>query len=288
MKRWLIVGLACGMTAAVQADPKPISYRSVVCGGVRYHAVIADMRTNRVLVETAASSGFRSASGLIRSSKATAAITGTFFNPASAQPVADVIVDGRQVAEGNRGSVLGVTWFGDVRVFDTSYSHEINWFPYRYALRGTVRIMRDGIVAPNPKAQKFRDPRIWGRARRTAAGVTKGGNLVFLATSSSVYLRDIGAAMKKLGVVDAVALDGGGSTCLSYRGKRIISANRSLTNMLVLKELTPDEGEWAQYPIRRRHAGPATFLITCPTKWWPTATNPDPGGIASASLTRKR
>ncbi|MBL8047122.1 MAG: phosphodiester glycosidase family protein [Chthonomonas sp.] len=269
---------------------KPIAYRSVLSNGVRYHAVVADMRSNRVAVETAASSRFRTASSLVRDNKATAAITGTFFNPASALPVADVLVDGKLVAEGNRGSVLGVTWFGDVRVFDIPYRQTFNWFPYRYALRGTVRIMSGGVVAPNPKAQKFRDSRVWSKAKRTAAGVTKDGNLVFIATNSNVYLRDIGNAMKKLGVVDAVALDGGSSTHLSYRGKSVISAGRSLTNMLILKELSADAGDWAQYPIRRRHAGPATFLVTCPTKYWPlpTATTAKPTSERQASLGNRK
>lgn len=270
-----LAGVALGTLSLAN---KPIAYKSVVSNGVRYHAVVADMRSNRVSVETAASSRFRTASSLVRQNQATAAITGTFFNPADAIPVADVLVNGQLVAEGNRGSVLGVTWFGDVKVFDIPYRKEFNWFPYRYALRGTVRIMSKGVVAPNPKAQKFRDARVWSKARRTAAGVTKGGNLVFIATNSSVYLRDIANAMKKLGVVDAVALDGGSSTHLSYRGKSVISAGRSLTNMLILKELTADEGDWAQYPIRRRHTGPATFIVTCPTKYWPlpAVTTPRP------------
>lgn len=269
MTRSIITVGVASLALTVFASTKPISYRTVKSNGARYHAVIADMRSNRVRVETAASTKFRSASSIVRQHKATAAITGTFFNTSSAIPVADILVDGKLVGEGNRGSVLGVTWFGDVRVFDIPYRQTFNWFPYRYALRGTVRIMSNGVVAPNPKAQKFRDSRVWSRARRTAAGVTKGGNLVFIATNNSVYLRDIANAMKKLGVVDAVALDGGSSTALSYRGSNVISAGRSLTNMLILKELTAEEADWAQFPIRRRHAGPATFLVTCPSKYWP-------------------
>jgi hypothetical protein len=272
VKHWLpITALFLGGSAYAQV--KPVEYKSIRSGNVSYHAVIAHVRTGRVAVEAVGSTKFKSASTIIRSKKPVAALTGTFFNTRSAFPVGDILVNGSLVGEGNRGSVLAVDWFGDVKVFDIKHNTEFNWFRYQYALRGTVRIISGGKVAPNPRAQKFKDPRIMGRASRTAAGITKNGDVVFMATKSNVYLRDIGNAMRKLGVVDAVSLDGGSSTCLYYRGSYKAAPGRSLTNMLLIYELSPEEGEWAQYPIRRRHTGPASYVVTCPTKYWPVSAS---------------
>ncbi|MCE9557917.1 MAG: phosphodiester glycosidase family protein [Armatimonadetes bacterium] len=253
-------------------DPqKPIEYRTVKSGGATYHAVIAHMRTQRVAVSTVASKSLQSARSMVNNAGATVAVTGTFFSTSSGIPVADVIVNGKRVAEGRRGSILGVTWSGDVKVFDADFNQDLNWFDYRYALRGTVRIVTQGKVSADPKGQKFTDRRLWSSTARTAAGVTRSGDMVIMATKSGVYLSDIARAMLRLGVSDAVALDGGSSTCLYYRNKFVCAPQRNLSTMVVLKELTPDEGEWAMAPLRRRHTGTANYLITCPSKW---PTNP--------------
>jgi hypothetical protein len=45
--------------------------------------------------------------------------------------------------------------------------------------------------------------------------------------------------MKKLGVVNGVALDGGGSTALYYRGSLVIPPNRRLSTLFALHERSP-------------------------------------------------
>ena len=91
-------------------------------------------------------------------------------------------------------------------------------------------------MRPNPKAQRFRDRRIWGRASRTGVGLTKKGKLVLMATSQSVTLSEFGKAMVSQGVREALSMDGGTSTCFYYRGSMLIRPGRNLSNMLVLSE----------------------------------------------------
>jgi len=228
-------------------EAKRISYETFKFGRAYFHVVTADMRYADVTAATVHSKRLTRVSELLSPTKPAVAITGTFFAPGCQRPVADVLVDGKLVAKGCRGSVIAVDWFGQVHIFDSAFNQKLDWFGYRYALRGTVRLLRDGVVCPDPRSQKFRDSRIWGRAARTAAGTTRDGRLVLLATTKAVTLSELGKAMKARGVQDAVSLDGGGSTMLYYRGSYIVPVHRKLSNLLVLHERPITQSSAAAY-----------------------------------------
>lgn len=233
----MLLGVA-GASANNPAN-RPIAYESFRHGKATYHSVRANLAVDRVTAEVIYAPRLTKAWTLLGRSQPAAAITGTFFAFENHQPVADVIVDGEMVANASRGSVLAVDWFGRVKIFDAKRHEMVDWFPYRYAMRGLVRLIQSGKVCPNPKVQGFRDSRIWGSAPRTAVGLTKEGKLVFVATPNSVTLSQLGNAMTSRGVVDAVSLDGGGSTMLYYRGSMVIGPKRSLSTMFVLHERSP-------------------------------------------------
>ena len=221
-------------SARVQPPLSAIGYTSVAVAGARFHAVIANMGTRKLAAKTVHSPRLVSVRQMVASEHAVAAITGTFYSPRSQRPVAQVLVDGKLVSTGNRGSAVGVDWMGKVRVFDTRHAKGVDWSSYRYGFRGAVRVVTDGKVHPNPKAQKFKDRKIWGRAARTGLGITKSGKLCMIATSKPVTLSELGVAMKKLGVVDGVSMDGGGSTCLYYGGAYVVAPKRKLSNLFVV------------------------------------------------------
>jgi hypothetical protein len=234
------IALAAAITpAANEPAAKPIRYESFKDGKIYYHAVIADMSKNKVTAEAYYSPSLNNVWKLVGDRQPAAAITGTFFAFENQQPVADVVVDGRLVAEGQRGSALGVDWYGKVHIFDTPFRQPIDWYTYRHLIRGTVRLIRDGKVSPDPKSQHFTDSAIWGRAGRTGVGLTKDNKLVMMATTHKLTLSEFGRAMKKKGVVDAVSLDGGGSTMLYYRGALVVPPHRSLSNLFILHERPP-------------------------------------------------
>ena len=218
---------------------RPIGYTTFKYGRAGYHMVTADFRTELVSAETVHSQKLTSVWTMIKQSQPAVAITGTFFAPSCQRPVADVLVDGKLTAKGDRGSVVAVDWFGKVSIFDSRFKKKVDWSLYRFALRGAIRVLTAGKVNPNPKAQHFRDRRLWGRAARTAVGITKSGKLVLLATRSSVTLSELGKAMLSRGVRDAISLDGGSSTCLYYRGAMVISPGRKLSNLFVVHERAP-------------------------------------------------
>ncbi len=205
-------------------------------GRAHYHVAVANLSCDTISVETIHEPGLSNAWTLTARTAPAVALTGTFFDPRTGTPVGDVLVDGELTAQGARGSVLAVDEKGRVQIFDSGYKQRLDWTGFRFGLRGLVRVIRDGVVCPDPKSQKFRDSRIWGRAARTAAGITEDGRLVLMATRNSVTLSELGRAMKTRAVVDAIALDGGGSTCFYYRGEMLIKPQRRLSNMLIVRE----------------------------------------------------
>lgn len=215
---------------------RPIAYDSFIRNKALFHVVKADLASGLVSPTAVYHRGLTSSWKLVSNSNATVGITGTFFAPRSGYPVGDILVDGDLKVKGLRGSAIGVDHFGGVKIFDTRFKQEFDWSQYKFGIRGAVRIVSDGQVNPNPKAQRFRDRRIWGKASRTAIGLDKNGKLVLVATKNSVTLSELGKAMVSRGVVNAISMDGGGSTCLYYRGKMVIGTGRGLSNMFVLQE----------------------------------------------------
>lgn len=231
----MLIPLACLALASASASPPTptCAYESFRSGRAIYHMVIADIDHGGVKVQTVRSPLKRPAK-ILYGKHPIAAITGTFFNPCGGRPVADVLVDGHLTDCGNRGSAVGIAWTGEPSIFDAPFCRSVDWSPYRYGLRGAVRLIENGRVQPNPRAQHFHDRRIWGRAARTAVGVTKYGKFVLCATGANVTLSELGHAMAAHGVREAVSLDGGGSTCLYYKGDMVVSTGRRLSNMLLL------------------------------------------------------
>jgi hypothetical protein len=236
----LFVSLVLASTVAPKhSAARPIAYDSFIRDKALYHVVKADLASGLVNPTAVYQPNLVSTWKLVSGNNATVGITGTFFAPRSGHPVGDVLIDGDLKVRGYRGSAIGVDHFGGVKIFDTRFREEVDWSQYRFGLRGMVRLVAAGKVCPNPKAQKFRDSAIWGKAARTAIGLDKNGKLVLVATKSSVTLSALGKAMVSRGVLNAVSLDGGGSTCLYYRGKMVIGTGRRLSNMFVLQEKAP-------------------------------------------------
>lgn len=71
-------------------------------------------------------------------------------------------------------------------------------------------------------------------AQRTVIGVKENGDVVLLTDSNS--FTKIAENMIKLGVKDAVSLDGGASSMLYGNGKVITPAGRKLSNVIIIKK----------------------------------------------------
>lgn len=158
MSFFVSVALAAMATPAPRAA-RPIAYDSFIRNKALYHVVKADLASGLVSPTAVYHNGLTSSWKLVSRSNATVGITGTFFAPRSGHPVGDILVDGDLKVRGLRGSAIGVDHFGGVRIFDTKYRQEYDWSEYKFGIRGAVRIVSNGQVNPNPKAQRFRDRR---------------------------------------------------------------------------------------------------------------------------------
>lgn len=103
--------------------------------------------------------------------------------------------------------------------------------PVRDLLTGTPRIVRDGRAGPEhdtegSKARRFVD----GKLSRTAVGISRGGDTLFLATVDSpnpaeettgMSLVQLAAFMESIGCYQAMNFDGGGSASMAVEGEMI-------------------------------------------------------------------
>jgi len=72
------------------------------------------------------------------------------------------------------------------------------------------------------------------RNSRLGVGITRDNHLLLVVTRKPVYLSRFARALRAIGVVDAINLDGGSSIGVYYKGKTLIAPKRKLTNLMVI------------------------------------------------------
>ncbi|MDB5035851.1 MAG: Exopolysaccharide biosynthesis protein [Chlorobi bacterium] len=131
--------------------------------------------------------------------------------------------------------------FRDMKVGDTvSLAYAITPDPekrVREVLTGTPRLVRDGRAGPEQeiegsKARRFVD----GKLARTAIGISRTGDTIFLVTVNSpslslgttgMSLEQLAVFMKSIGAYQAMNFDGGGSASMAINGAMIsLQGNR--------------------------------------------------------------
>lgn len=102
----------------------------------------------------------------------------------------------------------------------------IGWPAITTALGGGPRLVKDGQIYVT--SEGFRSDVLNGAGPRTAFGIDKAGRYIILVAdgrqgyySTGLTLQELAATMQKLGAVDALNFDGGGSTALVVKGKVI-------------------------------------------------------------------
>lgn len=105
----------------------------------------------------------------------------------------------------------------------------------KHAILAGPSLIKDGIVNVTLKEEGF-NPNISYSTARAAVGVTQDNKLIFIRASSSksTSLYPVAKLLLKLGAVDAMAFDGGGSSSLIYKGKGI--SRRSVSNAILVWE----------------------------------------------------
>ena len=112
------------------------------------------------------------------------------------------------------------------------------------AVSAGPRILKNGSLYLTNKEEKIPSDIASGRAPRTAIGMTKDGHVILLVvdgrqqSSVGMTLQELAMLMQEYGAVDAMNLDGGGSSEMVVRGKCINKPSdgreRSVGNALII------------------------------------------------------
>lgn len=119
-------------------------------------------------------------------------------------------------AHGAAVNALASLKVGDTVVIRESLGPE--WDEAVHALGAGPRLVKNGSVFLTTKTEDFGSDVAGGRAPRTALGLTKDGRLLLVVvdgrqtTSAGMTLLELALFMQELGAVDALNLDGGGSS----------------------------------------------------------------------------
>ena len=223
---------------ATSSPASAIGYRRVWVARTVAHVVQVDLRRQGLRVSVALTEwgigGREPWSRFIARTRPTAAITGTYFDVATCVPVGSLVIGGIPVHRGQVRTALGITHTGEAAFLSCRGGMSRDWRQYDALIHAGPRLLSKGRVTLYPRAEGFRDRRIYERKPRAAVGLTRSGKLLLVAVTRPIYLRQLAALMRGLGARDAMALDGGSSAGLYYRGHSYVVPRRCLTNLLVI------------------------------------------------------
>lgn len=233
-----MLGLATLAPAPARAAASSVGYTEPKVAGVTVRLVTVDLNDPDVRIDVLMGrnrvGAAESFSSMMKRARPDAAITGTFFGTTTLLPTGSIVVDGRQIWAGGIGTGVAFGPKNRVRFVDTKQYRQAAWDGYRTVIQGGPRLVRKGRVWVDPRAEGFRDGSLFTPRIRTALGWRRDGKLLLATVSKPVYLRTLAQAMRKLGAYEAVALDGGSSTGLYYRGSYVAKPQRMLTNVITV------------------------------------------------------
>jgi hypothetical protein len=236
-----------------------IAYQKLWVAGVPAHVVTIDLNDKDVRLSPVMPrygvGRSESWGAMVGRARPTAAITGTFFDTRSLYPTGDILIDGNLICRGVTGTALCIGWNNEISFIPLKRGQSCNWSAYQHVLVAGPSLLSGGKLAVYPRDQGFRDGGLFSRRPRTAVGFTEHGKLVMFVTKKPVYLSHLARALRSLGVMNAAALDGGGSTALYYRGKSFAAPRRRMTNLLAAYDSE------SVYKTMKPYLAPATIRL---------------------------
>ncbi|GAB6988373.1 phosphodiester glycosidase family protein [Paenibacillus pini] len=121
---------------------------------------------------------------------------------------------------------LNVTYADD-------HGKALPWEDVVTAVGAGPRLVKDGSVALNPAAEGFKDQKILTSSAARSGIAIKADGSVMIATVSGATMKEWAAIMQKMGVKQAMNLDGGASSGMFGSGRTLTNPGRLLSNTLV-------------------------------------------------------
>ena len=174
---------------------------------------------------------------MVRRFRPRIAVNGTYFNLRTNEPVGALVVEGRLIYDGLCSSVLLINEQGEawLEYHQGKMGRNLGWSrDIRTALCSGPLLVRNGKVSLHPSDEGFGDPSLFALARRSGLGVTADGKLLLVTVHTPITLNKFAHIMLRVGAIDAMNLDGGGSSALYSNGKFVTLPERPLTNLLLV------------------------------------------------------
>jgi exopolysaccharide biosynthesis protein len=219
---------------------KVVAYRREVVSGIAVDCIYVNLNDPRARVDVEMASGgvgaSESWSSLVHRASPVAAVNGTFFDKKTLHPTGDIVRKGKSVHYGGHGTGLCITSDNKACVASAEWGKHVDWASFQTVLSGGFMLLQGGKIVVDPAKERFRDSHVFGRARRTAIGITNINRLVLVTTRKGATPRELAVVMRGLQCLDAIGIDGGASAAMYYRGQTLCKPGRALTNILVLYE----------------------------------------------------
>lgn len=217
----------------------PVTFKRLAPLNVPVQIASVDLRWRHVLVAPVLPSGrltFGSGarvSELARRSGARMVVNGSYFHPQSYAPAGDIVTQGRLLTWGRIPQALTITpdnraAFRVSAVAALGRPLDTTWAGLETVVATGPRILSGGRVVTR-YSSVFRDPALFGRAARSAVGLIGNRDLVFVSTHARVTTTEMGKIMTRLGVRDALLLDGGSSTGIAWNGRAVLDSVRRVS-----------------------------------------------------------
>jgi hypothetical protein len=243
----LILAVALGASAPAVAAPG-VTHRCIREGAVEVHVLTVPKGAS---VHPVAARPGKTVPGWARASGAVAAINGGYFNHSDGWPVSHVTIAGRAATDPEKNRAL--TSNPALKpVLPIIFNHRAEWralmgpmgrswaiaahdapAPWGQTiddalqagpqLLPTLDLAGEAFVRQDARGRITRDGiGALGRAARSAIGLTPDGSLLLVASAgvtrrgTGLTIAQLAGLMKRLGAAEALALDGGSSTTLSW------------------------------------------------------------------------
>lgn len=189
-----------------------------------------------------------------------AAVNGDFYYTVTGEPIGIVYKDGRAVKakHDSKWNFFGVLKDGTPIIGDGKKYDEVKG-DLEEALGGNAILVKDGKIYETPPIGAYREP-------RTAVGIKEDGTVFFVAIdgrqepySAGISIKDLATLMIDMGAVQALNIDGGGSTTfvsrkpgdssLSTWNRPSVGRERSVGNSWLAVTKVKSNKEFAQVHI---------------------------------------
>ncbi|GAA3994893.1 hypothetical protein GCM10022631_01230 [Deinococcus rubellus] len=221
----------------VPIPPRPqhsaVTLSAVRVLGVPVQVVRVDLRHRDVLVSpvlpTRGIGSSARVSTLARLSGAAAVINGSYFHPRSFVPAGDLVVQGKRLSWGRIPVALSITPDNRARIGSGAGGSGVGsqWSGMETVIASGPQIVRGGALTSVYSAV-FQDPALFGRAARSAIGLSSNRDLLLVSTHARLTPSEMGKVMARLGAQDALLLDGGSSAGLSWNNAPVLESLRSV------------------------------------------------------------